>query len=442
MSEPVVPDSGAAVAPTAATWGTEFAPPHARFNFAMLVGDVACFVIGSAFLDSATALPALVGRLGGDLALLGVIGSIRQGAYYLPQLFVAHRLQNATRYKPILLFVTFFGRVGYFASGALIVLFGKSRPELALLMFTGVYSFGWFCDGCGGVPWTALIGRAIPSRRRGTLFAATQAFSGVGKLGVGALITLLLGGHLVKFPLADGLVVGGCAVFLAISWVFLALIREPPPDDPPPKPVTQTLPLGAFLASLPRRLRERPDFARLALVQVLATASVAAAPFLWEFARDASGGRISAGDAGKFLIAQTIGLLAFAPLWGAVTDRRGPKHTLTALLACSLLWPLLAFAGQRLGGNLWLFYAAYFVFGGVVENWITLTNYLLESVPEGEQPIYIGLMNAVSLPALFLPLIAGQLARWLGAGAALGFAAVLLTAGLLVARTLPDTRRG
>lgn len=408
----------------------------------MLVGDVSCFVLGSAFLDAATALPALIGRLGGDLALLGILGSIRQGAYYLPQLFVAHRLQNTTRYLPILLVITFCGRIGYFLAGAAVVAFGKTRPDLALIAFTVAYTLGWLGDGGGGVPWTALVGRTIPARRRGALFAATQTVSGIGKLGIGAIVALLLGGGIVKFPLADAFLVWGCAFFMAVSWIFLALIRENrravPQEDT--TPTTPSLSLGAFLASLPLRLRERPDFARLAVVQILATASIATAPFLWGFVRNATPGGIPEGDAGKFLIAQTIGLLAFAPVWGTLSDRFGPKRTLATLLGISLLWPLLAFAGKFTGGNVILFYAAYFLLGGVVENWITITNYLLESVPENDQPTYIGLMNAVSLPALFLPLIAGQCAESLGAGAALIFATLLLATGLFVTRTLPDTR--
>ena len=417
--------------------------PNARYNFAILVGDVTFFIIGSAFLDTATALPALVGRLGGDLGLLGLMGALRQGAYYLPQLFIAHYLQNAKQYKPVMLFVTFFGRLGYVLAGAAILTFGKSRPELALAALVTAYGVGWLADGCGGVPWTALISRTIPARQRGALFAATQTISGVGKLGVAPLIALLLGGGVVLFPVGDALLVWGCAAGLSVSWLFLLMIREPKPELSLPDAVATDVPklaLGAFLASLPKRLRDRPDFARLALVQVLATASVATAPFLWGYVRTATPGGISAGDAGKFLVAQTVGLLMFAPVWGTLSDKWGPKRTLTLLLGVSLSWPLLAFLGAATGGSVLAFYAAYFVLGGVLENWITITNYLLESVPQDDQPTYIALMNAVSLPALLLPLIAGQFAQSLGAGAALGFASLLLAGGLLVARTLPDTR--
>ncbi|MBC8143011.1 MAG: hypothetical protein H7Y38_16425 [Armatimonadetes bacterium] len=418
--------------------------PHARYNFLMLVGDVSCFVIGSAFLDAATALPAIVTRLGGGLGLLGIMGALRQGAYFLPQLFIAHHLQNATRYKPILLLLTIWGRVGYLLAGVVVYFFGKARPELALGALVFAYGLGWFADGCGGVPWTALIGRTVPARRRGALFAATQTISGVGKLGVGAVVLYLLGGSGIRFPVADALLIWGCALFLFVSWLFIALIREPPThivltqnDDLPDVPKQS---LTVFLATLPRRFAERPAFARLAVVQVLASASLATAPFLWGYIRTAAPDTIRESDAGRFLVAQTVGLLVFAPIWGAISDRGGPKQALTLLMGAALLWPLLAFAGAATGGNIWLFYAAYFILGGVVENWVVITNYLLESVGEREQSTYIGLLNAVSLPALLLPLIAGFFASGLGAGAALAIAALLLAGGWYACRTLPDTR--
>lgn len=420
------------------------APSNARYNFVMLVGDVSCFVIGAAFLDSASALPALVGRLGGGALLLGALGAIRQGAYFLPQLFVAHRLQNVPRYKPFLLLVAGVGRVGYFPLALCIMLFGASHPALCLALLVVQYSVAWLGDGAGGVPWTSIVGRAIPARRRGGLFAATQTISGVMKLGVSAVIVLLLsgkvtlGGKPLLFPAADGALVLACAMMMAVSWVFLAAIREPAGE--PTKEDAPAAPLLTYLRSLPARLRERPDFAKLALVQILASASVSTAPFLWRFVH-AAGKPIAAGDAGRFLAAQTVGLLVFAPIWGAVSDRAGPRRTLTAIFAVALCSPLLAFAGRAAGGGVWLFYGAYFLLGGVVENWIMITNYLLESVPENDQATYIGLMNAVSLPALLLPLLAGALAATLGEGVALLFALLLLAAGLFVARSLPDTRR-
>lgn len=414
-----------------------------RFNFAVLVGDVSCFIIGIAFLDGATAFPALISRLGGDAALLGILGAIRQGAYYLPQLFVAHRLQSATLYKPILLVITFFGRIGYFAAAACVFLFGTTRPGIALAVLAVAYTLAWLGDGGGGVPWTSLVGKTIPARRRGSLFAVTQTISGIGKLGVGALVTLLLSEKVTKFPSSGALLVLGCATFMAISWICLALIREPAPETAPDEEQHKVDAPGLweYLKTLPERLRQRPDFARLAVVQILATASVATAPFLWKFVRVAVPGGLPVADAGKFLIAQTVGLLVFAPLWGILSDRQGPKPTLTLLLALSLFWPLAAFAGKFLGGNLVLFYVSYFLLGGVLENWITITNYLLESVPERDQPTYIGLMNAASLPALVLPLIAGSLAKSFGEGVALAFAVLLILGGVFVVRTLPDTRR-
>lgn len=417
-------------------------PRDVRFNFAMLVGDVSTFFIGLAFLDSSTAMPALVERLGGGPQLLGLLGALRQGAYFLPPLIVAHLLHGRARHKPFLIAVTAVGRLGYMLAALAVLAFGRTRPEVALGALVLAYGISWLCDGAGGVPWTAMVGRMIPDRVRGRLFATTKVVSAVSGIGVGALVTLLLSGR-VPSPLAEALLVGGCFTGMAVSWCFLAALREPPvaghEDEETAGP---RQPFGAYLRGLPARFRSRPDMAWLALTQILGAASVAGSPFLLAFAEASAPGRLPPGMAGRFLIAQTLGGLCFAPVWGGLTDRYGPRLAMTALFAGSLLWPTLAAAGHLAGnGSLLPFYAAYFALGAVLDSWVVITNYMLEAVRPAEQPVWTGLLNTSSIPALVLPFTAGLLAARLGPGAALTLSATLLLAGLATAAALPDTRR-
>ncbi len=439
-------------------------PPHASRNFAALVGDVSCFFIGMAFLDGATAMPALVERLGGGPRVLGALLALRQAAYYLPQIPVANYLQGRTRFKPFLIRVVFWGRVPLWLAAFAVLFLGKTHPGVALGCIAAAYALSWLGDGMGGVPWTAIVGRAIPARRRGKLFASTQVVGGLGRIAVGVVTLNLLGGHWLSFPTADAALVFGCAAFMALSWVCLALIKEPDPsvvERDASAERTGGRPglrgLWDFTQTLPRLLRDRPDFARLALVQILGTAAGAAAPFIVGYAQKTN---LTAGDLpptvrgllgmlktgglpGLFLITLTIGLLCLAPVWGWLTDRKGPRAALFALFAAAFLSPVMAILGAYAptgGAAIGFFLAAYFFYGAVQDGWVTITNYLLEAVPEAEQPTYIGLMNAASAPALLLPVFCGQLTGVWGAPAAWIFAAVLLLVGLFVVWTLPNTR--
>jgi MFS family permease len=438
-------------------------PPHVRFNFAALVGDVTCFLIGMAFLDTATALPAIVERLGGGPAFLGFLLGLRQAAYYLPPLFVAHFLQGRTRNKPILVRVCLAGRVFLFAAPWAIWQFGDSRPAVALGVLALAYTMSWAGDGAGSVPWTALVGRAIPPQRRGSLFATSQVVSAIGRLVVGVVVLALLGSGRVPFPANAALLALGCAGFLFVSWLFLAALREPPPAVEAEFAASQPRePLRVYLRTMPGRMRRRPEFARLALAQVLASAAPASAPFIVAYAeRETNAAPLltrlpgavqdlfallqTGGLPGLFLIVQTLGLILLAPLWGWLTDRYGPKTALRGIFGLSILSPVCALlAGYTpggVGGTLLLFLLAYFCFGAVQDGWVPMTNYLLEIVPEAEQPTYIALMNAASAPALLLPFAAGLLADRVGPRAAFFGAVVLLLAGLWTALTLPETRR-
>jgi MFS family permease len=419
-----------------------------RLNFRVLVGDVSCFFIGMAFLDNSTVMPALVAKLGGTPTALALLAALRQAAYYLPQLFVAHRLQNRTRYKPFILKVCGFGRVWLFGAALLVLLTGRSSPGIALGALIVAYTLSWLGDGMGGVPWTAIVGRAVPVERRGRLFATTQVIAGIGRLGVGVLVTWILSETFFPFPISGALLVFGCAAFLLFSWIFLSLIREPVPEAPlteeAPPTVDAALGFIGYLRTLPEHFRARPEIARLAVVQMLGTAAAASAPFLLGHAQVHAEG-LPGNVAGTFLMVQTGGLLVCAPLLGGLTDRFGPRQTLLALFGLSLVCTVCAVIGGIHFGSavaLPLFYAAYFCLGAASDAWTTLTNYLLESVSDAhEQATFIAIMNASSAPVLLLPLLLGFLVSRDGS-ATLAYvaASMLLLIGFFVTRSLPSTR--
>ncbi len=432
------------------------AEKNERFNFGALVGDVTCFFIGMAFLDSATALPALVEKLGGGATVVGVLLAVRQGAYFLPQLFVAHKLHNRTVYKPFLVKVAFWGRLGYWIAALVIWRFGASHPGLALGVFALAYAIAWTGDGAGGVPWTTLVGRMIAKKRRGRLFATTQILTGVARLAVGVAVVTLLGGKVAPFPSSLALLVGGCAFFLFVSWVFLALLREPEQVVATDEPAVDAVPFTVYLKQLPQKFKTRPDIGRLAVVQILGGASSAAAPFLTLAAGEKSlplptdlplglshllALLPAGGLPGLFLIAQTVGLLVTAPLWGLLTDKRGPRASLLFLIGLAFCAPLLSLWAIYGSGNLAVFLIAFAVFGAVMDGWVTITNYLLEGVGESEQAGFVGLLNAASAPILLIPLLCGLAYHRSGPVAAFGFAAGLLAVGWAFALSLPNTRK-
>lgn len=426
-----------------------------RFNFVVLVGDVTCFFIGMGFLDGGTALPALVEKLGGGATFMGFLLAARQGCYFFPQLFVAHKLHHRTTLKPFLLKVTLGGRLGFWLAALFVWQFGVSQPGLALASLAAAYVIGWLCDGAGGVPWTALVGRTVSGARRGRLFATTQVLSGFSRIAVGGAVAALLGGRVVPFPHSGGLLVLGCAVFLLISWIFLALLREPEATQTGGDEIPDPIPLSAYLRELPAKFKTRPDIARLAAVQILAGAAGSSAPFLTLAATEKGlalpthlpfglSGLLdllpSGGLPGLFLIAQTVGLLLFAPVWGTLTDKYGPRVSLLCLVGFGFFAPLIGLWSISGQSRLVTFLVAFVLFGAVVDGWMTITNYLLEAVSDREQTAYVGLMNAASVPALLIPFMCGLAYHSAGPPAAFILCAFLLVVCFGFAWSLPPTR--
>lgn len=406
--------------------------PFARRNYNLLVGDVAAFLIAIAFLDNATVFPVLVERLGGGNALIGGVLTVRQALMYLPPIFVAHRLRGRTRYLPALIRICILGRVWLIVAGWVILQHGIQHQPWALAALVGAYLLLWLSDGMGLVPWMALVGRAVPAERRGRLFATTTVVSAFAKFGVGELVKRLLSGSFLPYPAAIALLPTATGIGMMVSAAFLAGMKEPPAE---PVPLPENHSLRHYLRALPGLLRSRPDLGRLALVQVLAGALGAGMPFLV--------GYTGRGEelAGPFLIAQNVGLLLFAPLWGWLTDRKGPRVAILGLLGTALAAPLAA-----LSGNINLYFVAYFCYGAALDGWSLFTNYLLDSIhknPEStnEEPTYIALMNVASAPVLVLPMLMGLIAQRFTPMASFGLTLVLLLLGLLVARRLPETRQ-
>ena len=71
--------------------------PHLRRNFALGLLNGAMFNFAEALMSVDTVLTWFVQRLGGSNFLIGLVGPMRDAGWFLPQLFMAHRLQRDTQ---------------------------------------------------------------------------------------------------------------------------------------------------------------------------------------------------------------------------------------------------------------------------------------------------------------------------------------------------------
>jgi MFS family permease len=414
----------------------EAAPPrvsertHRRSAF-LLAADLATFHLGMAFASQNTVIPAFAERLGAPNLLIGAIPALMTVGWMLPSVFAANYTQGLARKLPFILKWTILERVSYPLLGLAAIWLAPRWPGATLAVLLGLLLLMAVIGGLLMPAWLDLIGRVVPTTARGRFFALANgggALLGLaGAVGVGFLLDRY------PFPLGYGLSFLAGSACLAFSYVFLALVREPPSP-----PLGARLPHLAYLRRLPGLIRANRNLGRFLAARALAVAGQMANGFFTVYALK----ELGAGDAavGIFtalmLAAQTAGAFAF----GWLADRRGHVLGLTLGAAASGLAALAALAAR----DVLTLYPVFVVAGlSLAATQVSGMAVGMELGPDDERPTYVAINNSWVAPyALVAPLAGGLMADQLGYPVlfvtAAAFSAV---AALVFALAVRDPRR-
>lgn len=419
-------------------------PRHLR-NFLAFGGDAICFSIAyTGFLNTSVILPAFTARLGGSTAIIGLVITLINLAWSLPQFVGGNVVGRFKRKKPLALAMSLFGRM-FIPGFALLLALTQGEPSalifvalcLSLMVFLGT-------DGFATIAWLDMLGRALPPQKRGLYIAIWQAVSSLGILGVGVMVSVILGENGPSFPDNYVILFGLAAVLFLLSSLGTLSIYEPPiPDGDPPSAVIPWRELGGHLLQIWRgdfRLR------RLAGARVIFSFAMMAFPFFVLFATEQI--HLPEEVLGEFITAQTVGTMIAGLALGRVADRFGPQRAVQIGALIVATAPVLGLVmALRAGWSMsWLIYIYIWIYvcSGLANNLLFLGfgNYLLDIAPADQRTIYIGAVNAINSLGVIAPFLAG-LILGLSSYTAL-FAVTLgfcLVALVMVAR-LPHARRG
>jgi MFS family permease len=404
------------------------APTAVRRNIIAIIGDVAFFMLGFSFMDPTTVMPQFLKELGASPQLIGLISGLRLLVLFAPQPYVAHRIYGRRRIKPFLVTACAIGRLPMFLLFLLIWAYGHHHT-LALWAFVLFSLLFIGSDGFSIVPWTEIIGKAVPSHIRGRFLGAMQTVSSLAALGAPILVSTILNIHALTFPRNYALLILLMATGLLLSMLMLLLIQEP--DTPPQEDPERTF--VEHLRRIPALWHNDPALRWILTTQFLLAGGGVASSFYVLYARERFG--LPESYVAIYLTAQTLGAVLTGPLWGWMADRFGAVRALRVVVALAVVPPLAALVMPVAWGFVLVSSPVWARWDGACGTPSPTRYSPLRR--RAERPTYIALQHFMNLPATLAPFIGGVIVAWAGYPAAFLTTAAIVTLGALSARRIP-----
>jgi len=373
----------------------DISPQEQRRNFIGGLWHGAFLALGVSLTQPTTVISAFVADLTGSTVWVGGLSTVLMVAAALPQLFVARWIEHRPRKMPYLLTAIYL-RVGSWGILAFLIYWiGDKQPIILAWTLVAMLAIFYAGGGLGNIPYTDIIGKVIPAKRRGAFFGGKEALA--GPLAVGAALGARQILAHIEYPNNYALLFGLAALGLGIASLGFWIMKEPVNTSGE----IPSLSWGDYW----HKIRDTSKKLKiLIIIELLTGFSLMALPFYVVFARE----KLNAPpDAiGWFLLAQILGGVLANLLWARLVDRTGSRQMLVVCGSISTITPLLAIALAPLGwpALLLVFFLAGATFTG---RKVGFQSALLELAPAAERPTYAGLNAVLILPLAFLTLIAG-----------------------------------
>ncbi len=386
------------------------------------------FVNGSeAFFHSTLVLAPFLAALGASPVVVGLVPALRVGGWFLPQLFVAHRLAHEPLKMPWYRRMSLV-RVSAWSLMTLAVFVLGHRPGLVAVVVLAMIAVNAIAGGVTGVPFADVTAKVVPHYRLGTFWALRNAVGGVLALIAGFLLRHILAGG-IPFPQDFGTVFLLGTLLAGVSYLSFSLVREPAG-----KPALRQ-PFLRMIGGIPGVLRRDASLRRFLRVRILGLLALLADPFYAVYAIDRLGAPASA--LGLYVVVATFASIGVNFLMRGLADRGRNVTVLQLGVVALLLAPVAALLLPT-----WHAFTLVFALSAAGNSSVGIAawNLLYALSPEAERPLYVGLSNTfLSLPSL-APVVGGALAPWLGYPALFVAAAAMAVAALTLAFRFRELR--
>lgn len=369
------------------------------FNYVVNMFDGAFFGFGMGFSSFSAIIPLFVANLTDSAILIGLIPSIHNMGWQLPQLLTANRLARLQTYKPFVLRMTINERLPFFFM-AIVAWFSPGIPKpVSLVLIFLLLIWQGLGAGFAANPWQNLIGKVIPSDYLATFFglqsSAANLLSSLGSAFAGIILIAMVN------PTNFALLFLLTFLMMAISWGFLSFTKEK--ETIIQEAQTNQPPLLSRIRSI---LEKDHNFRWFMAVRILFQFGLMAFSFYTVYvvkylsATEAEAAYL----ASALMIVQTIA----NPLLGWLSDRFTRRKIMILGAVANVLSALIACLAPSIG-----WFVPVMIFAGLsnVAFWTIGIAMTMEYGTETERPTYIGMANSFIAPATILaPFLGGLLA--------------------------------
>lgn len=412
-------------------------PPHFRRNVAGLLVDAGSYGAGTSFIHPPTVIPALAQHLTTSQSLVGLMMTVWNGAWLLPQLWAGQWLSGKPRKKPYLLAFAAIGRPALLLMALTLALGNRLAPEMVLAALFATCAIFRSTDAVAAVAWFDVLSGAVPPAKRGRVLGAMQMLIGLFGLGAAFFLRWWLGPQGPAFSYNYAVLFGLAFIGVIFSFVGLIALVELPGD-----PATDTARLG-LVEHVKHVISRDHAFRMVTVVRMLSGLAGLAWPFYVSHATRVLG--LPDSTIGLFVAVQSITGVLISIGMGWVSERYGSLRVIHVSTIAACVPPLLAIVLHLTAMPLALRTMGYLLvysFLSIVDCSFLLgyLNYVMDIAPPDQRPAYMGLTNTLGGLLVVLPTLGGWLLQNTSYTTLFGVTLLGALAGLAASWRLPPSR--
>ncbi|MFA5833408.1 MAG: MFS transporter [Bacteroidota bacterium] len=389
-----------------------------RNNIRVHLMDGSLYVLGMSIVSVQTILPIFIKELGGSPLSIGSVQVLWTIGQNIPSVFIAHYIQRRIFFKSPMVFWGLLHRIMLLVCGvAAFFLVGKVNPEIAVPLFLLLIFLIPTIGGFSGLPWFQVFTKTVPVKLRGRLMGIRQLIgSAAGAIG-GSLVSLIL--YAVVFPTNYALLFFAAFLFTMISFYYLVRIVEQPSVIDDKGGIRLNI-----ISNAKRIIRSDKNFRNFLFADAFMLMSIASASFYSVYAVEKFS--LPPSYAGTFTAIVMLTNVVANILFGIIADTYGHKVNLLALAACSALAGIFAVISTNI---LMYGFVFFFLACAIQIQAISRQPFVAEMCKENERPVYVGIVNTITAPTVFVGLLFGWFVP------KTGYASIFIVTSLLAANS-------